>query len=61
MTERLSRGRVELLLRDGPAAISLGLAGFAEALRDQGAPVVHVDWAPPAVDEETANLLDELL
>jgi len=29
-------------------AVSLGLATFADALRAQGAPVVEVDWRPPA-------------
>ena len=29
-------------------AVNLGLATFAEALRAQGAPVVEVDWRPPA-------------
>jgi hypothetical protein len=29
-------------------AVNLGLAGFATALRDQDAPVVEVDWRPPA-------------
>ena len=41
--------------RDRPAAlpasvgaVNLGLSTFAKALRDQGAPVVEVDWRPPA-------------
>ena len=29
-------------------AVTLGLSAFAGALRDQGAPVVEVDWRPPA-------------
>ena len=29
-------------------AVNLGLSTFADALRDQGAPVVEVDWRPPA-------------
>jgi Protein of unknown function (DUF1116) len=29
-------------------AVNLGLSSFAAALRDQGAPVVEVDWRPPA-------------
>jgi hypothetical protein len=29
-------------------AVNLGLSTFAVALRDQGAPVVEVDWRPPA-------------
>ena len=28
--------------------VNVGLTGFASALRDQGAPVVEVDWRPPA-------------
>jgi hypothetical protein len=29
-------------------AVNLGLSTFADALRDQGAPTVEVDWRPPA-------------
>ena len=29
-------------------AVNVGLSAFADALRDQGAPVVEVDWRPPA-------------
>ncbi len=29
-------------------AVNVGLSTFADALRDQGAPVVEVDWRPPA-------------
>ena len=32
--------------------VNVGLAGFASALRDQGAPVVEVDWRPPAGGDE---------
>ncbi|MEW6216618.1 MAG: hypothetical protein AB1543_02950 [Candidatus Bipolaricaulota bacterium] len=52
---------MELLLQKGPIAINLGLAGFADALRAQGVPVVSVDWTPPLVDEQTAAILDRLL
>ena len=31
-------------------AVNLGLSTFADALRDQGAPVVEVDWRPPPAD-----------
>ena len=31
-------------------AVNLGLSTFADALRAQGAPVVEVDWRPPAAD-----------
>lgn len=33
---------------EGVEAVNVGLGLFAEALRDQGAPVVDVDWRPPA-------------
>ena len=29
-------------------AVNVGLATFADALREQGAPVIEVDWRPPA-------------
>jgi hypothetical protein len=42
-------------------AVNLGLAGFAAALRDQGAPVVEVDWRPPAGgDAEAMEVLTRL-
>lgn len=50
------------LLQAGPVVLNLGLAEFAEALQDQGAEVIHIDWKPPAGgDEEVAELLDKLL
>ncbi|MBE0636162.1 hypothetical protein IH601_09210 [Candidatus Bipolaricaulota bacterium] len=50
------------LLKDGPIAINLGLEGFAEALQDQDVHVLHVNWSPrPQLDEETKDLLDQLL
>ena len=39
-------------------AVNLGLESFADALRDQGAPVVQVDWSPPAGGD--AAMLDVL-
>jgi hypothetical protein len=40
------------------SAVNVGLPGFAEALREQGAPVVEVDWRPPAGgDPEAVALL----
>ena len=32
----------------GVGTINVGLSTFADALRAQGAPVVEVDWRPPA-------------
>jgi FdrA protein len=36
------------LLREGPRVLNLGLESFAAPLRACGAPVLHVDWQPPA-------------
>ena len=42
-------------------AVNVGLATFAAALRDQGAPVVEVDWRPPAGgDPEALEILSRL-
>ena len=50
------------LLQRGPIVINLGLEGFAESVEDQDAPVVHIDWSPPAGgDQDMSNLLDQLL
>ena len=37
-----------MTLPDRVEAVNLGLSTFADALRAQGAPVVDVDWRPPA-------------
>ena len=43
------------------SAVNLGLSTFADALRAQGAPVVDVDWRPPAGgDAESVELLTRL-
>lgn len=43
------------------SAVNLGLAGFAEAVRDQGASAVQVDWRPPAEgDPEAVAVLTRL-
>ena len=39
-----------MTLPRGVEAVNLGLSTFADALRDQGAPVVDLDWRPPAAD-----------
>jgi len=53
---------LKALVSRGPVAVNLGLLSFAEALRAQGAKVLHVDWTPPASgDEELRRLLDKLL
>jgi Protein of unknown function (DUF1116) len=49
-------------LMDGIRAINVGLAGFAEPIRAAGAPVVALDWRPPAAgDRELGLLLAELV
>ncbi|MBV9915820.1 MAG: DUF1116 domain-containing protein [Solirubrobacterales bacterium] len=51
--------RAEVLSRVG--AVNVGLASFAEAIRDQGAPVAEVDWRPPAGgDAATVRALERL-
>jgi hypothetical protein len=53
---------LQALLDAGPIPINLGLRGFAESLKNQGAPVVHVTWEPPAeIDVDLASLLDTLI
>lgn len=44
---------VDLVVLHQPlAAINVGLESFTESLADQGAPVVQVDWRPPAGGNE---------
>ena len=44
---------VDLAMLTQPlAALNVGLESFAESLRAQDAPVVHVDWRPPAGGNE---------
>lgn len=53
---------LEGLLKTGPIVINLGLQDFAKSVQDQGGSVIHVDWTPPpAVDEDTDNILNQLL
>ena len=50
------------LLAGQPVVLNIGLHEFFQALVDQQAEVVQVDWRPPAGgDEELISLLDELL
>ncbi len=43
------------------AAVNVGLATFAEAIRQQGAPVLDVDWRPPAGgDRDAIRALERL-
>jgi FdrA protein len=48
-TECREQKEVSLAALQQPlAAINVGLVSFAESLRAQGAPVIQVDWRPPA-------------
>ena len=41
--------------------VNVGLEGFARDLERHGAPVLHVDWTPPARgDTQLADLLSKL-
>lgn len=62
MSGKASSGRpAATLVADGPRVVNVGLARFAEDLSAQGAPVVHVDWSPPAGgDARLARLLAKL-
>lgn len=53
---------IQKLLTEPLVAINLGLEGFGEAMQDQQADVVLVDWFPPAGgDQELIDLLDKLM
>ena len=55
-------GKLEEFLQEGPIAVNIGVADFADALQAQGTPVVRVAWTPPAGgDPELMDLLDQLL
>jgi hypothetical protein len=57
----MKKGFAELL-EEKPVFVNIGVWGFAEALREAGFEVVHVDWSPPAGgDLEMAAILDELM
>ena len=43
------------------SAVNVGLTTFAEAIVSQGAPVVDVEWRPPARgDRDTVRALERL-
>lgn len=49
------------LLRAAEGVLNVGLEVFAESLREQGFPVVHVDWRPPARgNERLAQILRKM-
>ncbi len=53
---------VKELLKIGPRIINIGVRDFGESLKKQGVEVTHLEWEPPIVlDQEIANILNELL
>lgn len=49
------------VLNDPLSAINVGLASFAESLTAQVAPVVHMDWKPPAGgNEQLMSILERM-
>ena len=53
---------LDQLLRAGPVVVNIGPRQFGDAVLDQDAEVVQVEWTPPAGgDPELAQLLDDLM
>lgn len=51
----------DALLAAPPRVVNVGLGIFAESLREQGVPVIDVEWQPPAGgDPELLDLLERL-
>jgi FdrA protein len=51
---------VTSLLGQPPRVVNVGLEVFASELEAAGAPVLHVDWRPPAGGPAIAALLARL-
>lgn len=61
MQENPPPDRIADLLGRRIQVVNIGLERFADALRAVGAPVVHVEWSPPAGgDARLIALLDKL-
>ena len=61
MQENPPPDRIADLLGSRIQVVNIGLERFADALRAVGAPVVHVEWSPPAGgDARLIALLDKL-
>ena len=53
--------KIAALLAAGPAVANVGVSDFSESLSAQDVPVIQVDWTPPPkLDDELAQLLEEL-
>lgn len=54
--------KVDELLEHIPVIVNMGVQDFALSVQTRGASVIHVDWSPPASDdEEMMTLLDKLI
>jgi hypothetical protein len=52
---------IAALLAAGPHVANIGVSDFAESLAAQDVPVIQVDWTPPPeLDDDLAELLEEL-
>ena len=61
MTKLRKRPFIQVL-RGDPVFVNIGVAEFAESLREEGFEAVNLRWSPPACgDREMAELLDKLL
>jgi FdrA protein len=53
--------RINKLFQSEVKVINIGLATFADELRQRGTQVVHVDWKPPAGgNKKVQGLLNKL-
>lgn len=49
-------------LLTAPAVVAIGAGLFADGVREQGAPVVQVEWRPPReTDDAVRRALEKLL
>jgi FdrA protein len=59
--DQRDESKIRDLLAAGPRVVNVGLEMFAANLAAREAPVVHVEWSPPAGgDSRLAGLLEKL-
>jgi hypothetical protein len=52
---------IAALLAAAPRVANIGVADFGDSLAAQDVTVIQVDWTPPPeLDDDLANLLEEL-
>ena len=53
--------KIAALLATGPRVANVGVGDFCDSLAEQDVPVIQVDWKPPPkLDDDLAQLLEEL-